>query len=135
MESIIKSTPVTGKGWTVIQKVNVRAMASIYSSWVTQIRYAGSEVEVTAEVINSSGETWYEVRLYQGYIGYIRGNLLRVNITPVEVLESEPVIIQTPKKTETPRIIYVVVQSEEDVPKDGEIIYITQEQAEQLGIG
>ena len=134
MESIIKSTPVTGKGWTTIQKVNVRAMASIYSSWVTQIRYAGSEVEVTAEVINSSGETWYEVRLYQGYIGYIRGNLLRVNITPLETL-AEPVIIQAPQKTETPRIIYVVVQSEEDVPKDGEVIYITQEQAEQLGIG
>ena len=134
MESIIKSTPVTGKGWTTIQKVNVRAMASIYSSWVTQIRYAGSEVEVTAEVINSSGETWYEVRLYQGYIGYIRGNLLRVNITPLETL-ADPVIIQAPQKTETPRIIYVVVQSEEDVPKDGEVIYITQEQAEQLGIG
>ena len=134
MESIIKSTPVTGKGWTTIQKVNVRSMASIYSGWVTQIRYAGTEVEVTAEVINSSGETWYEVRLYQGLVGYIRGNLLRVNITPVETVV-EPVIIQTQKKTETPRIIYVVVQSEEDVPKDGEVIYITQEQAEQLGIG
>ena len=109
MESIIKSTPVTGKGWTTIQKVNVRAMASIYSSWVTQIRYAGSEVEVTAEVINSSGETWYAVRLYQGYIGYIRGNLLRVNITPLETL-AEPVIIQAPQKTETPRIIYVFMK-------------------------
>ena len=125
---------MTGKGWTTVQKVNVRSMASIYSSWVTQIRYAGSEVEVTAEILNSSGETWYEVRLYQGFVGYIRGNLLRVSITPVETA-TEPVIIQTQPKTQSPRIIYVVVQSEEDVPKDGEVIYITQEQAEQLGIG
>ena len=134
MESIIKSTPVTGKGWTVIQKVNVRSMASVYSGWITQIRYPGSEVEVTAEVINSSGETWYEVRLYLGYVGYIRGNLLRVNIVPVEPVV-EQVIIQAPPKTETPKVIYVVVESEADVPKDGEVIYITQEQAEQLGIG
>ncbi len=122
----------------MISRVNVRTMPSVYGSWVTQIRTAGTEVEVTAEVMNTSGETWYAVKLYQGYVGYIRGDLLRVEIDPIEE-EEEPIIIQTQKKqsTESPRIIYVVVQSEEDVPdnKDAEIVFITPEQAAELGIG
>ena len=140
MESFIRYTEVTGKGWTLISKVNVRTLASVYSKWVTQIRSAGTEVEVTAEVMNSSGEIWYAVKLYQGYVGYIRGDLLRVNVEPVEKTEAEQVVIQTVKQqtSQSPRVIYVVVQSEEDVPEEiseTEIIYITPEQAAELGIG
>ena len=140
MEPIIRYTEVRGRGWTMISKVNVRTLASVYSKWVTQIRAAGTEVEVTAEVMNSRGEIWYAVKLYQGYVGYIRGDLLRVDIEPVEKAEAEQVVIQTVKQktSQSPKVIYIVVQSDEpvsDADSETEIIYITPEQAAELGIG
>ena len=135
-EYIIQSTPVTGKGWTVIGKVNVRAMASIRSSWITRIRYANTEMEVTARVINSSGETWYAVRLYSGLVGYIRGDLLRVDIQPVQVQAAEPeVIVRQSPGTGSNILVYVVVDpSLLQSGSEPQVIFVTPEQAAQMGI-
>ena len=133
---------VTGKGWTTITRVNVRTMPSTRAGLVMQIKSAGTEVQVTAQVLNSSGETWYAVKLYQGYVGYIRADLLRVEITQEQAEPhrdtADEVIINTVKeKTNvTPRVIYIIVdpQETEEVP-DTEIYVITPEQAQDLGIG
>ena len=128
---------MTGKGWTTIGKVNVRAMASVRGAWITRIRYAGTEVEVTAQVINSSGETWYAVRLYSGLVGYIRGDLLRVDIKPVESAASEPakeIVVRQATGTDSSIIIYLVVDPSLLQASEPRVIIVTPEQAAQLGI-
>ena len=73
-ETIVETEEAEGYAVTAIKKVNVRAQASIYSTRVTQIRSAGTEVIVNARVRNSSGEIWYSVKLYNGTQGYIRSD-------------------------------------------------------------
>jgi len=137
----VQSTDVCGKGWTVISKVNVRTMPSTRAGQVFQIRNPGTEVMVTSQVMNSSGETWYGVKLYQGYVGYIRGDLLRVEITPQEALgldaADQSIITTVQQKTNvTPQVIYIIVdpESKEEVT-DPQVYFITPEQARELGIG
>ena len=109
-------------------------MASIRSTWISRIRNANTEMEVTAEVLNSSGETWYAVRLYSGLVGYIRGDLLRVDIQPVQTVSTQAAYVQ-PSGTDSPIVIYVVLDSSllsgSTEPK---VVVITPEQAAQLGI-
>ncbi len=118
----------------MIGKVNVRSMPSVYGGWVTRIRRAGTEVEVTDEVLNSRGETWYAIRMYQGYVGYIRGDLLRVDIRPAEApqkQESARIIEAVGSK---PTVIYIVLDpSYFEAGETPQIIYITPEQAAAMG--
>ena len=133
MESIIRTTPVTGRGWTTISKVNVRTIASVRGGWVTRILQASTEVEVTAEVMNSSGEIWYAVRLYQGYVGYIRGDLLRVDIRPVETRRE---VVNVQESGDSNVVIYVVVDpSLLETGTQPKVVYITPDQAAEMGIG
>ena len=122
----------------MIGKVNLRAMASVRAAWVSRIRYANTEVEVTAQVINSSGETWYAVRLYSGLVGYIRGDLLRVDIQPVQAEQAvspQNVVVREASGADSTIVIYVVVDpgllSGTTQPK---VIVLTPEQAAQMGI-
>ena len=116
-------------------RVNVRTLASVHSGQVIQIRNAGTEVEVNAEVLNSAGETWYAVKLYSGYTGYIRADLLRVDIEPVRAAVPEPAA-SVQESSESSVIIYVVV--DESILESGvepKIVYVTPEQAAEIGIG
>ncbi len=113
-------------------------MASVRGAWVSRIRYANTEVEVTAQVINSSGETWYAVRLYSGLVGYIRGDLLRVDIQPVPTAQTvipQEVVVREATGADSTIVIYVVVDlgllSGSTQPK---VIVLTPEQAAQMGI-
>ena len=146
IESIIQSTDVTGRGWTTISKVNVRTMPSTRAGLVFQVRAAGTEMAVTTRVINSSGETWYGVKLYQGYVGYIRGDLLRADVTEVTAAAAtvrdpteQSIITMVEQKTHvTPQVIYIIVDpQEEETPStpDPQVYIITPEQARELGIG
>ncbi len=117
-------------------------MPSTRAGQVIQIRAAGTEVQVTAQVINSSGETWYAVKLYQGYVGYIRADLLRVELqqekTAPALDETDATLINIvrEKTNVTPKVIYIVVDPQEvQEPADTQIYVITPEQAEDLGIG
>ena len=140
VESIIRTEEVTGKGWTLISKVNVRTMPSIAAGQVVQIRNAGTEVMVTAEVLNSSGETWYAVKLYQGYVGYIRSDLLRVEVTEEMPKDKADETIVTTVKNKTngsPKVIYVIVeptQAPKEEEEETQIIYITPDQAQEMGL-
>ena len=139
VETIVRSEEVTGRGWTLISRVNVRTMPSVRAKQVVQIRSAGTEVMVDAKVLNSSGEAWYAVKLYQGYVGYIRSDLLRVEVTEAHPKdETDEVIVKTVKKKTngTPKVIYIIVdpEKEEEEEEETRIIYITPDQAEELGI-
>ncbi len=144
-EYIVKCKDVTGKGWTLIAKVNVRALPSTRASLVRQISSPSTEVMITSEVINSSGEKWYGVKLYSGYVGYIRADLLRVELDKTE----DYTAVKTASKTDSSvqsslpassgrRIIYVIVEpvAEEakETEQEPEIIYLTPEQAVELGL-
>ena len=87
-------------------------------------------------VINSSGETWYAVRLYSGLVGYIRGDLLRVDIQPVQVQAAEPeVIVRQSPGTGSNILVYVVVDpSLLQSGSEPQVIFVTPEQAAQMGI-
>lgn len=95
-------------------------MASTRSGWVTRILQAGTEVEVTAEVLNSAGETWYAVKLYSGYVGYIRGDLLRVDIVPAE--EETPA--QAPAQAPAAAPVQAPAQAGGDTENPPYVIYI-----------
>ena len=144
-EYIVKCEEVTGKGWTLISKVNVRALASTRASLVRQISSPSTEVMITSEVINSSGEKWYGVKLYSGYVGYIRADLLRVELEKTE----EAAAVKTSSAASSKagasvpaasgrRIIYVIVEPAAEETKEAEqepeIIYLTPEQAVELGL-
>ena len=116
VETIVSSEPVIGTGFTLKAKVNVRASASIYSTRVAVIRNSGTVMEITAKVINSSGEIWYAVKLYNGTLGYILGSLLHVEIKPVEEEEED--------KTEKVIVQYVYVTPEPVVEVTPEVIYV-----------
>ncbi len=131
VDSIIKSEDVTGIGWTRISKVNVRSLASTKASRVRQLHSAGTEVMVTAEVLNSAGEKWYGVKLYSGYVGYIRADLLTVQLDKKETVSmsaSEPISTSTNCR----KVIYVIVEPVKE--KEQEIVYITPEQAIEMGL-
>ena len=131
VDSIIESEDVTGIGWTTISKVNVRSLASTKASRVRQLRSASTEVMVTAEVLNSAGEKWYGVKLYSGYVGYIRADLLRVQLDEKETAPaaaSEPLSANTNSR----KVIYVIVEPVKE--KEQEIVYITPEQAVEMGL-
>ena len=123
-----------------MSRVNVRVLASIYSACVTTIRSSGTVVTVMEEVVNSSGQTWYAVKLANGMMGYIRGDLLRVEVEPVNAapevvyltLEPSPVpavtpeviyVLADPDPTPTPVIIYV--QREQLAEVTPEVVYAT----------
>ena len=155
-ETVVKSTDVTGKGWTVMREVNVRSLPSTKSRLVRQISSKQSEVSVNTEVLNSAGETWYGVKLYSGHVGYIRGDLLDVDIEKVDSSESDDSDSKkstasadasaaagkddasNPKPSESMVIVYVVTVPEGQVvqsaKKDGVFIYLTPEEAENLGL-
>ena len=59
--------------------------------------------------MNSSGQTWYAVKLANGIMGYIRSDLLRVDIRPVEAKVEVVYITPEPSPTPaaTPEVIYV----------------------------
>ena len=140
VESIIRTEEVTGKGWTLISKVNVRTMPSIAAGQVVQIRSAGTEVIVTGKALNSSGETWYAVKMYQGYVGYIRSDLLRVEVTeeiPKDTADETIVTTIKNKTNGSPKVIYVIVeptQAPKEEEEETQIIYITPDQAQEMGI-
>ena len=130
-ETIVRTTAVIGEGYTVMHKVNVRSLPSIYSTRVATIKRAGTVVEITEEVLNSSGEIWYAVKLLNGTMGYIRGDLLRVDITPVIETAAEPtpevVYVSTgARPTPTPQIIYVTPPPEDAEPTP-QVIYVVQQ--------
>ena len=139
-ETIIQSEDVTGKGWTLRNKVNVRSMPSTKAGLVIQISSVSTEVMVNAKVLNSKGETWYAVKLYQGYVGYIRGDLLRVELTeetPKKDEADETIVSTIKTKTNgSPKIVYVIVEPTvtEEPEEETQVIYITPEQAQELGI-
>ena len=122
VETIIESIPAEGWCYTAVRKVNVRSLPSIYSSRVTRIRAAGTELTVSARVKNSSGEIWYAVRLASGTMGYIRSDLLNTN--HVILLEdpyayeqgkdsdsaSDSIAVVTPQPEPTPEVIYITVE-------------------------
>ena len=105
-------------------------------------------MKVLEEALNSAGQTWYAVKLQSGVLGYIRGDLLRVDIvyvseedpapapvippapTPVAAVTPEVIyMLATPAPTPTPIIIYVQpdmlsTPAPEVTP---EVIYITPE--------
>ncbi len=78
--------------------------------------------------MNSSGQTWYAVKLANGIMGYIRSDLLRVDIRPVEAkvevvyLTPEP----TPAPAVTPEVIYVL--ADPDPTPTPIVIYVQREQ-------
>ena len=120
-------------------QVNVRTLPSVYAPRATTIRRSGTTVTVMEEVQNSAGQTWYAVKLQNGVMGYIRGDLLRVDIvyaaedptpSPMPVVTPEIIyMLATPAPTPTPIIIYiqrelVTTPAPEVTP---EVIYITPE--------
>ena len=124
METIVSETPVTGEGTTVKKKVNVRALPSIYSTRVTTISSAGTLVTIMAEVINSSGEKWYAVKLLNGIMGYIRADLLYAQVFPVEeVAEAAEVVAAAAE----PQIVYVYVTPEPVTEVTPQVIYVKKE--------
>ena len=144
-EYIVKCEEATGKGWTLIAKVNVRALPSTRASLVRQISSASTEVMITSEVINSSGEKWYGVKLYSGYVGYIRADLLRVELNKTECVTAAAAASTTSAKAAASvsssagrRIIYVIVEpaaeESKETEQEPEIIYLTPEQAVELGL-
>ena len=130
VETIVKSTPVEGTGNTLKSKVNVRAMASIYSARVAVIRNSGTIMEITEEVINSSGEIWYAVKLYNGTMGYVLGSLVYADIVPL-AKESEPekVVVKyvyiTPEPEVTPEVIYITKDYDMDPTPTPIYVYVT----------
>ena len=117
IETSVKSETVTGTGYTLKDKVNVRALASIYSTRAAVIRNSGTRVEITEEVLNSSGETGYAVKLYNGTLGYILGSLLHADITPAaseeetdQILVKYVYLTPEPVAEVTPEVIYVTVE-------------------------
>ena len=78
-ETLIESIPAEGYCYTVMKKVNVRSMPSIYATKVMTIKSAGTEFIVTARAKNSAGEIWYAVELANGTLGYIRSDLVNTD--------------------------------------------------------
>lgn len=78
-ETLVESIPAEGYCYTVIKRVNVRSQPSIYSTRVTTVKAAGTELIVTSRAKNSSGEIWYAVELANGTLGYIRSDLLNTD--------------------------------------------------------
>ena len=120
-------------------RVNVRTLPSVYAPRATTISRSGTTVTVMEEVQNSAGQTWYAVKLQNGVMGYIRGDLLHVDIVyvyeePASVYAAAvtPEVIYmlaTPAPTPTPVIIYIqqeqlTTPAPEVTPQ---IIYITPE--------
>lgn len=131
METIVRTTPVVGEGYTLKNKVNVRASASIYSTRVAVIRQAGTLVEITEEVLNSSGEIWYAVKLLNGIMGYIRGDLLHAEIVPIVEAQAEPTpevvyVTRSAQPTPTPIIVYVTPEPPAAEPTP-QVIYVVQQ--------
>ncbi|MBR2822384.1 MAG: SH3 domain-containing protein [Clostridia bacterium] len=145
VEYIVKSEEVTGLGWTLISKVNVRALPSTKASLVRQIGSASTEVMITSDVTNSAGVKWYGVKLYSGYVGYIRADLLRVTLDEKEdaaavKTASAPAstVSSSVPASAGRRIIYVIVEPVAEETKEAElepeIIYLTPEQAAEMGL-
>ena len=139
VETIVKTTPVTGTGYTLKSKVNVRALASINSNRAALIRNSGTVVEVTQEVLNSAGEIWYAVKMYNGTMGYILGSLLHVEITPLlpEATEEPEKIVYVyvtpvPAAGVTPEVIYVPVAQEAPPTPTPNIVYVPQPASPQV---
>ena len=140
VDSLVDSIPVKGSGYTVMGQVNVRTLPSVYAPRATTIRRSGTTVKVMEEVQNSAGQTWYAVKLQSGVMGYIRGDLLHVDIVYVTEEEATPspmpavtpeviYMLATPAPTPTPIIIYIQQElvstpAPEVTP---EVIYITPE--------
>ena len=112
VDSLVSSVPVKGSGYTVIGQVNVRTLPSVYAPRATTIRRSGTTVKVLEEALNSAGQTWYAVKLQSGVLGYIRGDLLRVDIVYVNEEETAPHPVITPAPTPaaavTPEVIYML---------------------------
>ena len=65
-------------GITSRANVNVREKADKSSRRIKTIAQKGTEMNVTGETTNSSGEAWYEVRLRDGQTGYVRDDMLQL---------------------------------------------------------
>ena len=139
-ETITETIEAEGTATTTVRKVNVRSKPSVYADKVANIRAAGTEVTVTARAKNSSGETWYEVRLSSGTAGYIRADLLNtenvvlktdsepekdasVTAEPTTEPTAEPEAAVTPDIT--PQIIYVTPEPEVQVTPTPILVYVT----------
>lgn len=118
--------------------MNVRALPSTKASLVRQISSASTEVIITSDVTNSAGERWYGVRLYSGYVGYIRSDLLRVELDKTEAVAVAVPTSTVASKTagKSHKVIYVIVEpvEEEEKEEEPEIIYLTPEQAAEMGL-
>ena len=124
-----------------MSKVNVRALASVYAARVSYLRNSGTTMDITEEVINSAGETWYAVRLMNGTLGYVLGSLLHVDIHYIDeeddeeeepeivyvYITPEPTAVPTPEPAPavTPETIYVVPRT--DATPTPQIVYVTPE--------
>ena len=144
-----------------MNEVNVRALPSTKSSLVRRINSRKSEVSVNSEILNSAGETWYGVKLYSGHVGYIRGDLLDVEIEQVKkdtvgtdtvgageqaaavgtagqaaaAGTAAPAAGQTAASTLVVCVVTVPEGTEAFAAKDnGFVIHLTAEEAEKLGL-
>ena len=133
VESIVKTISVSGTAQTVKGKVNLRALPSTRASRVTVIQNKGTAMEVLEEVLNSASETWYAVKLYNGYMGYILGSLLDADLEyPPEETPAIQYIYITPEPVAeaTPEVIYVPMGAAAAPTPSPIILYVTPEPAE-----
>ena len=127
-ETVRESTDATGTGITLKDKVNVRSLPSVYATRVACLRTAGTIVDVTAVVINTSGAQWYAVTLQSGTLGYIRSDLLRVELGKTAATEVTPQIVYvTPEPEVTPEVIYVTPPPAAAPTPTPIIVYVTPE--------
>ena len=127
-ETVRESTDAKGEGITLKNKVNVRSLPSVYATRVACLRTAGTLVDVTAVVINTAGAQWYAVTLQSGTLGYIRSDLLRVELDKTAASESAPQIVYVTSEPEvTPEIIYVTPAPAAVPTPTPIIVYVTPE--------
>lgn len=87
--------------WTNVNAVYMRSEPTTASKSLTTIKKAGTAVMVTSAEMQGDGYIWYGVT-YNNKVGYIRGDLLNLDLSAIPTPTPVPVV--TPAPTVTPVI-------------------------------
>ena len=103
--------------WTNTNAVYLRSEPTTACKSLTTVKKSGTAVLVTSAVLQEDGYIWYGVT-YKSHVGYIRGDLLKLDMsaiptgTPVPTAPPAPVVTPAPEPEEIPGCIVCVVAAQ-----------------------